>query len=393
MRKPRVDAPYASGRYTPRDTTPAATRGAVRGGTITNTTTNTAANASIVTARPRSTIESAKPVTSSVIAPRLSMPRSNTASGIMQPRASSGSYWHGSYDNCHRSTWYGYWDPCHSHNYYWNHCNDWHVGFCGGSFGWNLSLWYPFWSCRSYYWDHCYSDSFWCSWSQPCYGNYWWYPSTTYCPTYLYVPNTVYVTEEASADSNGSGNGGGSTEVVVAGGGVVGAARAVEVAPGRDDMSTTLAMKYVELGDFYFKANRFRDAAEAYGKARSYAPDDASIHFVLADAVFADGDYHYAAFLIGEGLRLDPAMASADTDKRTFYAEVKVFEAQMAALDAYLAKTPYDAQGHFVRGYNLRFSGQHTSAMAAFRRVLEIEPGHRGAAAFAAALAAAPAAK
>jgi hypothetical protein len=85
------------------------------------------------------------------------------------------------------------------------------------------------------------------------------------------------------------------------------------------------------------------------------------------------GDYHYAAFLIAEGLRLDPALASADTDKRTFYSDVKVFEAQVAgARGNYLEKKPYDAQAHLVRGYNLRFSGQPAGAQAAFRRVLEI---------------------
>jgi hypothetical protein len=250
-----------------------------------------------------------------------------------------------------------------------------------GSFGWSLSLWYPFWYGCNSYWGHCYGDTCWSYWAQPCYGGYWWYPSSTYCPSYLYVPSTVYVTE-APAPVEAPAK----TEVVAAGGGVVGEARAADGGPGTDHLARNLAAKYVELGDFYFKANRFRDAAEAYGKARSYAPNDASVHFVLADAVFAEGDYHYAAFLISEGLRLDPALASSETDKRTFYADATVFETQMAALDAYLAKAPYDASAHFLRGYNLRFSGQPVAALAAFRRVLEIEPEHRGARTFVTAL-------
>ena len=63
------------------------------------------------------------------------------------------------------------------------------------------------------------------------------------------------------------------------------------------------------------------------------------------------------------------------------------------AIRAYLAKAPYDAQAHFVRGYNLRFSGRPTEAAAAFRRVLEIAPDHRGAQAFLAVLEPAAGAK
>lgn len=386
-RQPGRVAPNVSTRYTPRDVAPAATRP----GTTRPATPTQNLNSGVV-ARPRLPNASIGSPVVSPVTPRLSTPRSGITSGILAPRSSNWSYgsggnhWnHNHWQSCHRSIWYGYWDPCHSYSS-WNNCHDWSIGFCGSSFGWRLSLWYPFWYSRTHYWGHCYGDSFWCSWTRPhCVSSsYWWYPTTTYCPTYLYVPSTVYVTEAAAPEAPAAAP---APEIVVAGGGVVGSARAVDVAPaGAEDLSASLAVKYVELGDFYFKANRFRDAAEAYGKARSYAPNDASVHFVLADAVFADGDYHYAAFLIAEGLRLDPAMASAETDKRTFYSDVKVFEAQVAALDNYLEKAPYDAQAHFVRGYNLRFSGQSTRALAAFRRVLEIQPDHRAAQVFGAAL-------
>ena len=69
------------------------------------------------------------------------------------------------------------------------------------------------------------------------------------------------------------------------------------------------------------------------------------------------------------------------------YADAKAFDEQMAGLERYLAEKPYDAQAHLVRGYNLRFSGQPTAAIAAFRRVLEIAPENRAAALFLDALA------
>lgn len=390
-RPSRGDAPAVSNRYPVRDTTPTATRPSATGGAAARPT------GSMPTTRPSATATA----TARPVAPHLGGPRPGSTSSI-----ASGATAHVGYppgggyypDHCHNTVWGGYWDPCHSYyggywgGYYGGWCGyygGWSIGFGCGGFGWGFSLWYPFWYARSCYWDQCYADTYWGAWTQPsCVSaGYWWYPSSVYCPTYLYVPGGVVVSESTVEAGPGT-----TTEVVSAGSGVVGSARASDAGPGTENLSKGLAIKYVELGDFYFRADRFREAAEAYGKARSYAPDDASVHFVLADAVFADGDYHYAAFLISEGLRLDPRMATAATDKRTFYSDAKVFDAQMAALDAYLAKAPYDAQAHFVRGYNLAFSGKPAAALAAFRRVLEIEPEHRGAQTFAAALEGRPAA-
>ena len=112
--------------------------------------------------------------------------------------------------------------------------------------------------------------------------------------------------------------------------------RAGRAAPSRQAADAlALAESYVELGDFYFQSSRYEDAAEAYAKARNYMPEDASVHLVLADAVFANGDYHYASFLVSEAVRLDPSIVTAETDKRTFYGRVAEFEAQLDALQRY----------------------------------------------------------
>ena len=103
-------------------------------------------------------------------------------------------------------------------------------------------------------------------------------------------------------------------------------------------------------------------------------PTDATLHFALADAVFATGDYHFAAYLITEALRLDPAMAAVDTDKRLLYGDVKLFEQQMATLQKYCEEKPYDAMAILVLGYNQKLSTQRQAAEASFRRVLEIDP-------------------
>ena len=274
----------------------------------------------------------------------------------------------------HSAFSHAYWNPCHYDS--WSH---WHwYGGCG-SFGWGVSLYWPWYWHRHYYWNDCHLYSY------PYGAGYWWYPSTTYCPTYLAVPSSsvVYI-------DSGTSQAPAASETIVAGGGVEGSARAGEGSGeriARNEASDDLAKKYVELGDFYFEVGRYTEAADAYARAKSYAPGNASVHFAMADAAFAAGDYHYAAFLVGEAVRLQPEIVSANIDRRAYYAEPKQFDEQMAALDRYLATKPFDAQAHLLNGYNLRFSGKQDAAIAAFRRVLEIAPENRTAPVFLSALA------
>jgi hypothetical protein len=400
----RTGAPVAGNRYTPADQV----RANPRSGNVGRVSTPTADTR----LQPRAAAP--RLVAPSAGVPQLRGPRSGLGQPASVRSGLAGAFvqpnWYGGggygWGNCrpfYGRVWNSWWDPCYTNWNNWGYGGAydpwcWNSGLSvwggSGSFGWRLSLWQPWWSWRTNYWNTCYNNSWWWTWSRPSYVNtgYWWYPQTVYCPTYLSVPSTVVVVDDREGVEGvpvAAPAGGAVRETIVAGGGVVGSARITELPAdaGSESMAIALAIKYVDLGDFYFRAERFADAVEAYAKARSYAPNDASVHFVLADAAFANGDYHYAAFLIAEAVRLDPSLAGSDTDKRTFYSDVKVFEAQQLALDGYLAKKPYDAQAHLVRGYNLRFSGQATAATAAFQRVLEIAPDNRAAQVFLAALA------
>ena len=140
-----------------------------------------------------------------------------------------------------------------------------------------------------------------------------------------------------------------------------------------------LAQSHIDLGDYYFREGRYDEAAEAWLRALTYAPDDGSLHLVIADALFAKGDYHYAAFMIRKGLALDPDLALADVDKRTFYDSVAGFEKQITALRSYLDGKRFDAAAWLVLGYNLRFSKDLDGARDALRRCLAIDPNETGA--------------
>jgi len=312
-------------------------------------------------------------------APRSAYPRSSirTSTTVSNCNTLFNGYW--GYSNC--NYWgYGNYNSCYG-------LTGWGFGFGGLSYWndpwyWNIGVCSPWNAFRLNYWNNCYQNCYWNNW---CGGfglasNYWWYPTTTYCPTYLYVPSSVVYVESGFANElygDLSGDEGRIVDVVRAG-------EAPARAEDRGDSTTpeAIARGYIELGDHYFRLDKFEEAADAYSKARSYLPEDASVHFILADAVFANGDYHYAAFLIAEAVRLDPSIVTADVDKRDVYSDHMIFDNQMEALQKYCADKPYDAWAHLVLGYNMRFSDRPTRSVSAFRRVLEIDRDNPTARAF-----------
>jgi tetratricopeptide (TPR) repeat protein len=322
-----------------------------------------------------------------VSTPRLASPRSANNRSV----AYSGYRW-GTYNSCSSTIWGGYWG--YGSSSYWgigySSYGGWYANYCGlgcwnfDPYCWNIGVLSPYSAFRFNYWNNCYRNCYWNNWSTPnaLPSSYWWYPTTTYCPTYLYVPSSVVVIEEEVVEPTDGG-----TITVSAGGlgGVAGLARDSEEVAVKEDKpasSMSLAEEYVQLGDYFFQAGQYDTAANAYSNARNHMPNDASIHFVLADAIFAQGDYHYAAFLIAEGARLDARIVSSDVDKRDFYGDKKDFEQQLEALQNYCSKKPYDAWAQLVLGYNLQFSDRPTRAIAAFRRVLELDRGNPTAQAF-----------
>lgn len=342
------------------------------------TPTRTAATTPIFT--PADAGVAVTPAATPNLVPRLAAPR--LATPRVSPRGARVGYRSLGTFGYRNSLFSGYWGYGNYNNCY----SNWNYGYGGLSywgcdpFYWNFGALSPYAAFRLNYWNSSYWNCYWTGW--PIRGalpsNYWWYPSTTYCPTYLYVPSSVYYGDDLGDDG---GDDGGYYYPVEE-------ARAEEVPGGASRIDDTksspesLAKGYVELGDFYFKSNRFDVAAEAYAKARNHLPDDASVHFVLADAVFANGDYHYAAFLISEAVRLEPGIVTADVDKRDYYGDPKTFDAQLAALQKYCDDKPYDAWAQLVLGYNARFSEQPTRAVAAFRRVLELDRDNPTARAF-----------
>jgi tetratricopeptide (TPR) repeat protein len=195
-------------------------------------------------------------------------------------------------------------------------------------------------------------------------------PTTVYYDSYDGIIDTVVDVREAEPSPSG--------EVIH-----------VEAKPrvAKPESKESLAQRQVALGDFYFREGRFGEAVEAYRRALDHVPEDGTVHLALADALFATGDYHQAAYVIGKALELDPELAAVQVDKRAFYGDPTLLDKQLDTLKRYIEDKPFDAAAHFMLGYNLRLTGQLDGARRAFERVLELDGDHAAARMFLDALA------
>ncbi len=260
-----------------------------------------------------------------------------------------------------------------------NHWNSHYstLRFCfGGGPSWcNWGLYsYPFYyGChwpRWYFYNRMSFCVYWnshASWQTTC----WWWPRNYYMPSVWYVDYDDYAPYYGASYY--------SSPPYIERASIPGGSDAAAAKRGSEEL---LVERHISLGDFYFKENRFDEAAESYLRALTYAPEDASLHFILADALFASGDYHYAAFILTKAVKIDPEIVLAKADKREFYSDVKLFYEQMGTLRTYIAEHPYDHAANLVLGYNLKFSGYPEGARKAFLKVLEIDEGNATAQAF-----------
>jgi len=229
---------------------------------------------------------------------------------------------------------------------FWNYWG----GYCG--YGYAALWWAPFYtygSCWNSYW---YNGG---SWRNGFANNWYWYgPFLPYSASIIIdnTPDVVYVQQ--------------SPEVIyvdapaanVGGEAVVPAAQPLAPAPVPQGSLNRAADYYLSVGDRAFREGRFGDAVHYYAKAIEFSPEDGILHLVLADALFATGDYRYAAYALREALAKDPALASNIVDKRSFYADPRQFDQQLAVLERYLEDHFLDDDARLVLAANYLFGGR-----------------------------------
>jgi tetratricopeptide (TPR) repeat protein len=279
-------------------------------------------------------------------------------------------------------SWFNYLNVgCHPYGAYPYNCG-FYPGFAftlGASWCWgngcvSLGFGNPYYWCAPSYYCYPYYGSY-------C-GNYSWYPYyPSYYPSYgsypVYYP-VYYPAYDYPSTASDQQYGEGSTPAKgnypkdnYPSGGLPpenSTAKAKAQAPS----DTTLADRYVNLGDVYFQLSRYDRALEAYEKAVSYDPKNPSLLFILSDALFANGRFGDAANAIRTALRLDPGLVESRADKRKIYLHHSDFEAQIDVLKEYLKRRPDYAEAWLVLGYNHYFRGELEPARDAFTKARDL---------------------
>jgi len=247
-------------------------------------------------------------------------------------------------------------NTCGPYSYWWwNNCTYWWPSWgwsFGVSWGWGNCGWYthPYW----YYPGYCY-------WA----GSPWWYSGViyedSYAPTQQVVVEHVYE-EQPAAEAQPAGE----------------AAPAGNLPPEKRDPALAQALarsaqQYVALGDLAFSERRYGDAVSHYAKAIEYAPDDAVLYMLLSDALFATGDYHYAASALRKALDLEPRLVDTIVDKHAVYGDPQEFEKQLGYLENYLKDNFLDEDARLVLGANYLFGNKPHQALDLLQSSFSLE--------------------
>ncbi|MBK7874357.1 MAG: hypothetical protein IPJ77_01135 [Planctomycetes bacterium] len=252
-----------------------------------------------------------------------------------------------------------FWDPYYTgHGYECSPYTNW-----GATWWWGWSAWA--WPCSSWsfgYWSNHWN--FW--WSSSC-GSPWWsyrwcpYPAyysaivyDTYdpAPVVIYREPVVVVQEAPRAEPEPEP----APQYVPAGEGVIRPADDVVPVPAKaaqdDGAKGQASVVYLDKGDAAWRDGRYADAVHFYAKAVEAAPDEAVLHLILADALFATGDYHYAAYSLKKALEIDATLLDTTLDKRTLYPDPREFDRQLAVLEQYVADHPVDDDARLLLAAN-----------------------------------------
>ncbi|MEW6744146.1 MAG: hypothetical protein AB1486_15445 [Planctomycetota bacterium] len=132
--------------------------------------------------------------------------------------------------------------------------------------------------------------------------------------------------------------------------------------------------QHLQHGRELFLAGDYMGAAEAFRQAILLDVKDPMPKFAYAQALFALGNYPFAALAIRLGLTLLPDWPLLGGDVRDFYAKEEDFTEHMQALSYYLQERPDEPHGLLVWGYMSYFSGQIDAANMAFTKILQRYP-------------------
>jgi hypothetical protein len=249
---------------------------------------------------------------------------------------STGWWWADSWNDC---GWYKPWWTWHMT---WSQCYGFGYGF---GWGWNSCWWRP--SC----WSPCYG------WSYP---SWYWYPSVVWIDhdEPLVVERVVEreVVRETIIEVD-------ATPLAAP---VAADARLVEPSAPEAVVQAlhAAAKQHLDEGDRAFLEGRYADAVHHYARAVECSPQDGALHLVLADALFATGDYHYCAWSLRRAFELEPALFDAQVDKRGFYRDPAEFDRQLVLAEGFLEDHFLDDDARLVLAANYHWARRHGDCVA-----------------------------
>ena len=238
---------------------------------------------------------------------------------------------------------YGFGYPCYGYGgwgyygYYGNPYWSWY--WYRPYWNWYCSWWgyYPYGYCSTYWWRPYYSTYYYYHYSRPAY-----YASAIY----EYESGGGYVEEEYVEEQP--------VAEAVGEGVVQGENAQLErlLGGGNTDTLARASNHYLTLGDSAFRDGRYGDAVHFYAKAVEFAPAEGVLYLVLADALFATGDFHYGAYALRKALELDPTLIDVEIDKHEFYTDPEDFDRQLATLEGYMNDHPSDSDARLLLAAN-----------------------------------------
>lgn len=262
--------------------------------------------------------------------------------------------------------YYGPSYDCSTDYNFWNSYGCWSLGY---TYYWC----YPYTGSYSYGYSNCYPS--WYGYRSRYCGGLPYYYSSFYAGYYNSYDDDEY--EDGFEEGYGRGFDSGLAtggEVVQEGEGVIStdeergrAATGTRLVPSSSEVNkealTRAAAHYLSVGDGAFLDKRYGDAVHFYAKAIEFAPDEGVLYLILSDALFATGDYHYAAYALRKALELDPALMEAIDDKHSFYKDPADFDQQVAVLELFLEDHYVDDDARLLLASNYLFGNRPAAAV------------------------------
>ena len=269
------------------------------------------------------------------------------------------------FNNCYWNTWGGHYgspwgswfcSPFLVGGYWWHNC--WYTGFYNYGFGWNSRFgWNWGWGGR---------NAFWYGPSLPLATSIVYYDDPDPEVIYIEVPSDDQVVyqdalpaDEAYATAGVAPAGGSGVVPTPA----VGGAQPDALDAGLERELGRAASYYLTQGDQAFRESRYGDAVHYYAKAVEFSPESGILYLVLSDALFATGDYRYAAFALKQAMEFDAELFDNVVDKRDFYADAAEFDTQVQVLEGYVDDHLLDMDARLVLASNYLFGGRPGAAI------------------------------